>query len=154
MVAQESVEQTWDLRLEDRHMNNLLRGRLTSKKKNERKGGFTLVEVLVVAGILALIAFLVYPAYLGTSRSYELTDVKTSLQQNARLAMKRMMIYLEAGMIVIPYESNEATDGTGNNYGYEGSYPYKIAAYSWNYTSGISDNDKIALYAALPDASM
>ena len=58
------------------------------QQKDQRKASFTLVELLVVMGLLSVIAFLVYPAYLGTSRSYSLTDVKSSLQQNARLAMK------------------------------------------------------------------
>ena len=36
------------------------------------------------------------------------------------------------------------------NYGYEREQPYKIAFYAWNSTPGTSDNDKIALYTALP----
>jgi len=121
------------------------------QQKDQRKASFTLVELLVVMGLLSLIAFLVYPAYLGTSRSYSLTDVKSSLQQNARLAMKRMVTYLEEGMVVIPEASNEATDGSENNYGYDKSDPHKIVFYTWNSTPGNSDNDKTALYTALPD---
>ncbi|GAI20804.1 unnamed protein product, partial [marine sediment metagenome] len=120
------------------------------QQKDQRKASFTLVELLVVMGLLSLIAFLVYPAYLGTSRSYSLTDVKSSLQQNARLAVKKMVTNLEAGMVVIPEENNEATDGDDNNYGYDKSDPHKIAFYPWNSTPGNSDNDKTALYAALP----
>ncbi len=120
------------------------------QRKDQRKAGFTLVELLVVMGLLSLMAFLVYPAYLGISRSYSLTDVKSSLQQNARLAMKRMVTSIEAGMVVIPKESDEATDGSENNYGYDESKPYKIVFYTWNSTPGNSDNDKTALYAALP----
>lgn len=121
------------------------------QQKDQRKASFTLVELLVVMGLLSLIAFLVYPAYLGTSRSYSLTDVKSGLQQNARLAVKKMVTYLEAGMVVIPEESNEATDGSENNYGYDKGNPHKIVFYTWNSTPGNSDNDKTALYAALPD---
>jgi prepilin-type N-terminal cleavage/methylation domain-containing protein len=124
--------------------------KLVEQRKNQRKAGFTLVELLVVMGLLSLMAFLVYPAYLGISRSYSLTDVKSSLQQNARLAMKRMVTSIEAGMVVIPKESDEATDGSENNYGYDESKPYKIVFYTWNNTPGNLDNDKTALYAALP----
>jgi len=120
--------------------------KLVEEGKDQRKASFTLIELLVVVGLLSLIAFLVYPAYLGTSRSYSLTDVKSSLQQNARLAVKKMVTYLEAGMVVIPEESNEATDGDDNNYGYDKSDPHKIVFYTWN----TSPNEKIALYAALP----
>lgn len=121
------------------------------QQKDQRKASFTLVELLVVMGLLSLIAFLVYPAYLGTSRSYSLTDVKSSLQQNARLAVKKMVTYLEAGMVVIPEGSDEATDGSENNYGYDKSNPHKTVFYTWNSTPGNLDNDKTALYAALPD---
>ena len=124
--------------------------KLVEQRKDQRKAGFTLVELLIVMGLLALMAFLVYPAYLGISRSYSLTDVKSSLQQNARLAMKRMVTSIEAGMVVIPKESDEATDGSGNNYGYDKSNPHKIVFYTWNSTPENSDNDKTALYAALP----
>jgi len=128
--------------------------KLVGKGRGQRKAGFTLIELLVVMGLLSLIAFLVYPAYLGSSRSYDLTDVKSSLQQNARLAMKRMVTSLEAGMVVIPKESDEATDGSENNYGYDKSNPHKIVFYTWNSTPGNSDNDKTALYAALPDLNI
>ena len=128
-------------------MKSFSREKLVEIGKDETKTSFTLVELLVVMGLLSLIALLVYPAYLGTSRSYSLSDVKSSLQQNARLAMKKMVTHLEAGMVVIPGESNEATDGDGNNYGYDERSPHKIAFYAWNTTP----NDKTVLYAALPD---
>ena len=128
-------------------MKSFSREKLVEIGKDETKTSFTLVELLVVMGLLSLIALLVYPAYLGTSRSYSLSDVKSSLQQNARLAMKKMVTHLEAGMVVIPEESNEATDGDGNNYGYDERSPHKIAFYPWNTTP----NDKTVLYAALPD---
>ena len=120
------------------------------EEKGQRNASFSLVELLVVVGLVSLIAFLVYPAYLGSSRSYELSDVKTNLQQNARLAMKKMVTYLEGGTVVIPEESDEATDGDKNNYGYDEGSPHKIAFCPWNSTPGNSDNDKTALYAALP----
>lgn len=119
---------------------------LALEEKDRTNASFTLVELLIVTGLLSLIALLVYPAYLGTSRSYSLSDVKSSLQQNGRLAMKSMVTYLEGGMIVIPQETDEGADGEGNNYGYDESVPYKIAFYLWDTIS----SDKIALYAAFP----
>ncbi len=53
-------------------------------------------------------------------------------------------------MVVIPEDGNEAADGSGNNYGYEREQPYKMAFYAWDSTPETSDNDKIALYTALP----
>jgi len=112
--------------------------------------GFTLLELIIATSILSIIALLIYPAYRTSSRSYQLSVVQSNLQQNARIGMKKMVKELEAGMVVIPEEGNEATDGSGNNYGYEREQPYKMAFYPWNSTPGTSDNDKIALYTALP----
>lgn len=111
--------------------------------------GFTLLEVIIATSILSIIALLIYPAYRTSSRSYQLSVVQSNLQQNARIGMKKIVKEVEAGMVVIPEEGNEATDGSGNNYGYEKGRPYKMAFYPWS-TPGTSDNDKIALYTALP----
>lgn len=114
------------------------------------KTGFTLLELIIATSILSIIALLIYPAYRTSSHSYQLSVVQSNLQQNGRIGMKKMTKEVEAGIVVIPEEGNEATDGSGNNYGYEKSQPYKMAFYPWNSTPETSDNDKIALYAALP----
>ncbi len=112
--------------------------------------GFTLLELIIATSILSIIALLIYPAYRTSSRSYQLSVVQSNLQQNARIGMKKIVKELEAGMVVIPKESNDATGEGSINYGYEREQPYKIAFYAWNSTPGTSDNDKIALYTALP----
>lgn len=111
--------------------------------------GFTLLELIIATSILSIIALLIYPAYRTSSHSYQLSVVQSNLQQNARIGMKKMVKEMEAGMVVIPEESNDATDEGSINYGYEREQPYKIAFYPWS-MPGTSDNDKIALYAALP----
>jgi len=130
----------------DRYRTNGLVFLSTTRERT----GFTLLELIIATSILSIIALLIYPAYRTSSRSYQLSVVQSNLQQNARIGMKKMVKELEAGMVVIPEEGNEATDGSGNNYGYEREQPYKMAFYAWNSTPGISDNDKIALYTALP----
>jgi len=112
--------------------------------------GFTLLELIIATSILSIIALLIYPAYRTSSRSYQLSVVQSNLQQNARIGMKKMVKELEAGMVVITEESKDAEGEGSINYGYKRGEPYKIAFYAWNSTPGISDNDKIALYAALP----
>ena len=114
-----------------------------------KRAGFTLIELIISTSLLSMIALLIYPAYRTNSRSYHLSVVESSLQQNARIGMKKMVKELETGMVVIPKEGKEATDGKKIDYGYERKKPYKMAFYPWNSTSGTSDNDKIALYAAL-----
>ena len=115
------------------------------------RSGFTLLELIIATSILSIIALLIYPAYRGSSRSYQLSVVQSNLQQNARIGMKKMVKELEAGMVVIPEEGDEAADGSRNNYGYEREQPYKIAFYIWDSTpEETSGNDKIAIYWALP----
>jgi len=130
----------------DRYRTN---GLVFLSTRRERTG-FTLLELIIATSILSIIALLIYPAYRTSSRSYQLSVVQSNLQQNARIGMKKMVKELEAGMVVIPKESNDATGEGSINYGYEREQPYKIAFYPWNSTPGTSDNDKIALYTALP----
>ena len=118
-----------------------------------KRTGFTLLELIIATSILSIIALLIYPAYRASSRSYQLSVVQSNLQQNARIGMKKIVKELEAGMVVIPKESSDATGEGSINYGYEREQPYKIAFYAWNSTPGTSDNDKIALYTALPAAN-
>jgi len=112
----------------------------------QERAGFTLIELIVATSLLSMIALLIYPAYRTNSRSYDLSVVESSLQQNARLGMKKMMRELGAGLVVISEESDEATDKDRNNYGYDKSHPHKIAFYPWSTTPG----NKIVLYVALP----
>jgi len=116
---------------------------------NPRRGrtGFTLLELIIATSILSIIALLIYPAYRASSRSYQLSVVQSNLQQNTRIGMKKMVKELEAGMVVIPKESDDAKGEGTINYGYDDTSPCKVAFYLWNKTSG---NDKVALYAALP----
>jgi len=113
-----------------------------------KRAGFTLIELIIATSILSMIALLIYPAYRGSSRSYQLSVVQSNLQQNARIGMKKIVKELEAGLAVIP----NATDGGNINYGYEKDKPFKMAFYPWS-TPGSSDNDIIALYAALSTAN-
>jgi len=109
--------------------------------------GFTLLELIIATSILSIIALLIYPAYRTSSRSYQLSVVQSNLQQNARIGMKKIVKELEAGMVVIPEKSNDATGEGSINYGYDETSPCKVAFYLWDEASG---NDKVALYAALP----
>jgi len=111
-----------------------------------KRTGFTLLELIIATSILSIIALLIYPAYRTSSRSYQLSVVQSNLQQNARIGMKKMVKELEAGMVVIPEESNDAKEGS-INYGYDETSPCKVAFYLWDETSG---SDIGALYAALP----
>jgi hypothetical protein len=92
-----------------------------------------------------MIAMLIYPPYRSSLRSFSLSTTKTGLQQNTRVAIKRIVKELGAGMIVIPKESN--------NYGYADSSPYKIAVRLPDFAKSDKIGDIVALYAAFPDDS-
>ena len=120
----------------------------------EKLKGFTFVELIVVIGLVVIVAMLTYLPYRSTLRSFNLSTTKTSLQQSARIALKRMVKELGAGMILISEESNEAVDGD-NNYGYADSSPYKIAVRLPNY-SGTDPKEPgtiVTFYAALAEDS-
>ncbi len=123
-------------------------------RPKRKRAGFTLIELIIATSILSIIALLIYPAYRASSRSYQLSVVQSNLQQNARIGMKKMVKELEAGVVVIPEESDDAKDGGSINYVYEKDKPFKMAFYAWDSTpEQLFDNDIIALYAALSTAN-
>jgi len=128
------------------HFNRYRTDDFTLLSPTKKRTGFTLLELIIATSILSIIALLIYPAYRASSRSYQLSVVQSNLQQNARIGMKKMVKELEAGMVVIPKESNDAKEGS-INYGYDETSPCKVAFYLWDKTS---DNDIVALYTALP----
>ncbi len=134
------------------HFNRHRTDHFTLLKAIRKRTGFTLIELIIATSILSIIALLIYPAYRASSRSYQLSVVQSNLQQNARIGMKKMVKELEAGMVVIPKESNDAKEGS-INYVYEKDKPFKMAFYAWNSTPPLSDNDIIALYTALSTAN-
>ena len=112
--------------------------------------GFTLIEVVVAAALIAIIAILLYFPYRGSYRSYHTSSIETNIEENARIAMRRMIKELGAGMIIIPEGSNNAKDGS-INYGYTESSPYKIAIYLPDDSDPKTNGDTVTLYSALPD---
>lgn len=115
-----------------------------------KEEGLTLVEIIVAAALIAIIAILIYLPYRGSYRSYHTASVETNIEENTRIAMKRMIKELGGGMVVIPEDSHNAKDN-GNNYGYKESEPYKIAIYLPDDSDPKTHGDIVALYSALPD---
>ena len=135
------------------HFNRHRTDHFTLPNAIRKRAGFTLIELIIATSILSIIALLIYPAYRASSRSYQLSVVQSNLQQNARIGMKKMVKELEAGVVVIE-ESNDAKGEGSINYVYEKDKPFKIAFYAWDSTpEQLSDNDIIALYAALSTAN-
>jgi len=133
---------------------------------SQKQKGFTLIELIIVVGLIAMIALLIYPPYRSSLRSFDLSTIKTSLQQNARIAMKRMVKEIGAGMVVDikdePDSDNSPfiidsdgvdwipSDGTNQSDAYTKDDPYFIIFYLPN-DDPTQPGEEVALYAALPD---
>ncbi|TKJ42912.1 hypothetical protein CEE35_09345 [Candidatus Aerophobetes bacterium Ae_b3b] len=116
----------------------------------QERAGFTLIELIIAASLLSMIALLIYPAYRTNSRSYDLSVVESSLQQNARLGMKKMVVSLQEGMVVDVDENDNDWDPSGNN-AYRESDPYFMILYLPQDSDPAVQGDEIALYTALRD---
>jgi len=133
----------------------------------QERAGFTLIELIVATSLLSMIALLIYPAYRTNSRSYDLSVVESSLQQNARVSMKRMVKELGAGMVVdrknkddtssldwIPGNGDSGDDEQNSSEiedTYNEKYPYFMIFYLPQNSDPGERGDEIALYTALPD---
>jgi len=133
----------------------------------QERTGFTLIELIVAASLLSMIALLIYPAYRTNSRSYDLSVVESSLQQNARLGMKKIVKEF-GGALVVDRENEDDTTPSdwipGNNDSgddeddsseiedtYNEKYPYFMIFYLPQDSDPSERGDEIALYTALPD---
>jgi prepilin-type N-terminal cleavage/methylation domain-containing protein len=133
----------------------------------EEKTGFTLIEVIIAVSLLSVIVLLIYPAYQSNSRSYDLSVVESSLQQNARLGMKKMVKELGAGMVVDRKNGDDTNSRdwiSGNGDGgddkkdkseiedtYNEKYPYFMIFFLPQDSDPAEQGGEIAFYAALPD---
>ncbi|TET44431.1 prepilin-type N-terminal cleavage/methylation domain-containing protein [Candidatus Aerophobetes bacterium] len=116
----------------------------------QERAGFTLIELIISTSLLSMIALLIYPAYRTNSRSYDLSVVESSLQQNARIGMKKIVVSLQEGMVVDVDENDNDWDPSGNN-AYRDSNPYFMILYLPQDSDPAVQGDEIALYAALRD---
>jgi len=133
----------------------------------QERAGFTLIELIISTSLLSMIALLIYPAYRTNSRSYDLSVVESSLQQNARIGMKKMIKEFGAGMVVdrenkddtssldwIPGNGDSGDDEQNSSEiedTYNEKYPYFMIFYLPQDSNPVQQGDEIALYTALPD---
>ncbi len=133
----------------------------------QERTAVTLIELIVAASLLSMIALLIYPAYRTNSRSYDLSVVESSLQQNARIGMKKIVKEF-GGALVVDRENEDDTTPSdwipGNNDSgddeddnseiedtYNEKYPYFMIFYLPQDSDPSERGGEIALYAALPD---
>ncbi|HOA72901.1 MAG TPA: type II secretion system major pseudopilin GspG [Phycisphaerae bacterium] len=76
-------------------------------KRNGRRSGFTLLEILVVVAIIALLAAFVVPNLIGVSQAQEIKITKTAVSNSGPIAMAIDTFRLDVGRY--PKELSELT---------------------------------------------
>jgi len=71
--------------------------RMNSMKRNRRRGGFTLLEILVVVAIIALLAAFVVPNLIGVSSAQEIKITKTAVSNSGPISMAIDTFRLDVG---------------------------------------------------------
>lgn len=75
---------------------------MSAMAKLRNRGGFSLVELLVVMAILGLVMMSIYSLYQSTQRSTTTQDEVVELQQNLRVAMDRIVRDIRMAGFMIP----------------------------------------------------
>jgi len=71
--------------------------RRTTRIRNRRRSGFTLLEVLLVVGIIALLAAFVVPTFLSTQRGAEIDIAQTMVDDGGTLATQLNLYHMAIG---------------------------------------------------------
>ena len=128
-------------------------------KLNKRRGGFTLVEIMIVVAIIALLAAIAVPGFLRARKrsqaSRVLNDlrlidsavdqyaIETNKSSNASVAVTDWTNYLKKNTALY----NTGKDLLGNSYGTQtvDSLP-KVPANTWNALSDVADANFFSPY--------
>lgn len=81
--------------------------RMSGIKRNRRRSGFTLLEILVVVAIIALLAAFVVPSFINTQAQQEKKITQTAVSNNGPIATAIDTFRLEVGRY--PKELSELT---------------------------------------------
>jgi len=71
--------------------------RRTNSTGSRRRGGFTLLEVLLVVGIIALLAAFVVPQFMGTQRGVEIDTAKNMVDSGGPLGIQLQLYRMHIG---------------------------------------------------------
>jgi prepilin-type N-terminal cleavage/methylation domain-containing protein len=128
-------------------------------KMNRKRGGFTLVEIMIVVAIIALLAAIAVPGFLRARKRSQASRVINDLRlidaavdqyaiENNRTSGSAVTIaqwtaYLKQGSVLY----NTGADLFGNTYGAQtvDSLP-KVPASTWNTLSDVADTNFFSPY--------
>src|SRR5438552_11621453 len=83
------------------------------RRRRTRRGGFTLLEILIVVGIIALLAAFVVPSFMKTREGAEKSLAKSTIESNGPISTALKTFNLHMGSY--PKELKELTERPDND---------------------------------------
>ena len=133
--------------------------KVSVQKQRARRTGFTLLEILIVVGIIALLAAFVVPNLMGTQRTAQIQMAQSAIDSNGPIATALKMFNLHMG--TYPKELKELIDKPDSDEHKKWSGPYIEDAtklkdpwgeeFQYRFPSSTQGEDKYDLWSKGPD---
>lgn len=131
----------------------------TIRKPSKRRSGFTLLEILIVVGIIALLAAFVVPSFIKTQEGAQKSLVKSAIDSNGPIATALKTFNLHMGFY--PKELKELSERPDNDEQKKWAGPYiedptKLKDpwgedYQYRFPSTVQGEGKYDLWSKGPD---
>jgi prepilin-type N-terminal cleavage/methylation domain-containing protein len=92
----------------------MMKAAVSSHPHSNAQAGFTLVEILVAIGLLAVVMTAIFNLYLGTERSADTQDRIADVQQNIRFALDQVVRDIRMAGFAVPVTTAAISSGPPN----------------------------------------